>query len=96
MDCIPIRKLEELLNRQPLCSGSSIKIVEICDDKIVIKLEGTCTGCPGIRITLGDIIEAAIKEHFPAIKEVILDSSCDEEMLAFVRQLLNHDGQVAT
>lgn len=85
-------ELENFLNQQ-LCNGSTVKITEMNDNKVIVRLAGACEGCPGVRITLQNIIEAVIKEKLPAVREVLLDESCDEEMISFARRLLNHNIQ---
>lgn len=90
MDTVSIEELDNLLNQQLACNGSSIKITEMDEKKLVVRLEGTCRGCPGAEITIKDTVEAVIKERIPTIEEVILDTAWDEELLAFARQLLNH------
>lgn len=90
MERMPIQKLEELLNQRQICQGSRVRITEMSENKVVVRLEGTCAGCPGVRITLEDVIEAAVKELIPSINEVVLDSSCDEEMLALAKRLMGH------
>lgn len=84
-----IQELEEVLTGQLTCSGSSVKIMEMDDKKVILKLLGTCKGCPGAQITVKDTIETVINEQLPEIEEVILDTSCDEELLTFARQLLS-------
>ena len=41
--------------------GGQVELVEVTDDRVVIRLSGTCNGCPGQPYTLQRIIEPVIK-----------------------------------
>lgn len=91
-----IQQIQSLLDKQSLCIGSVINVRDIEDNKVIVKLSGTCSGCPGAQITVKESIETVITEKFPFIEEVILETSVDDELLAFAKQLLNHGKLVST
>ena len=90
-----MKELEELLNEQPLCSGSIVKVRDIKGDRVIVQLMGACSGCPGVQITVADSLEAVIKERIPSVQEVLVDNSCDDALISFARSILNHTGQVS-
>jgi Fe-S cluster biogenesis protein NfuA len=54
--------------------GGGIDLVEIKgDNTVVVKLTGACGGCPFSQMTLKAGVEAALKQEFPDIKEVVTE-----------------------
>ena len=52
--------------------GGDVELVDVSADGIVkVKLTGACHGCPMAQMTLKMGIEKVIKQHVPAVKEVI-------------------------
>ena len=51
--------------------GGNIKLVEVTNDTVSVKLEGACLGCSVNQMTLKNGVEATIKRHAPQIKNVI-------------------------
>jgi len=51
--------------------GGDIKLVEVTNDTVSVKLEGACLGCSVNQMTLKNGVEATIKRHAPQIKQVI-------------------------
>lgn len=41
--------------------GGKIELVEVSDKRVVIRLSGTCAGCPGQPYTLSRVIEPLLK-----------------------------------
>lgn len=50
--------------------GGNIEFIKLEDNIVYIKLLGTCSGCQMVNITLKEVIETAIKNEIPEIKEV--------------------------
>ncbi|PCH51768.1 MAG: hypothetical protein COC22_05205 [Flavobacteriaceae bacterium] len=51
--------------------GGDIKLIEVTNDTVSVKLEGACLGCSVNQMTLKNGVEATIKKHAPQIKQVI-------------------------
>jgi len=51
--------------------GGDIKLVEVTNDTVSVKLEGACLGCSVNQMTLKNGVEATIKRHAPQIKQII-------------------------
>lgn len=68
----------------------NIVIVGYTDGVLRIRLTGKCSGCPSAQLTTEECIAAAVKEHIPQIKEVILVSGVSDELIAQAKQLLQH------
>lgn len=69
--------------------GGDIKVLDVHEGTVSIKLSGSCSGCPAARITTEGIVKAAIIEKIPEIKDVVLDNAASQEMLDFARKMLN-------
>jgi Fe-S cluster biogenesis protein NfuA len=41
--------------------GGKVELVEVSDKRVVIRLSGTCAGCPGQPFTLSRVIEPVLK-----------------------------------
>ena len=53
--------IDDLLRPLIEADGGTIDLVECRDKKLVIRLAGTCAGCPGKDYTVGRVIEPAVK-----------------------------------
>ncbi len=51
--------------------GGDVKLVDVVDGKVTVKLIGACGGCPMATMTLKQGIERTLKEKVPGVKEVI-------------------------
>ncbi|MDC1162607.1 NifU family protein, partial [Tenacibaculum sp.] len=51
--------------------GGNIKLLSIEGSKVMVQLEGACSGCSVNQMTLKNGVEATIKKYAPEIKEVI-------------------------
>jgi Fe-S cluster biogenesis protein NfuA len=51
--------------------GGDIELVDVTDDGIVlVRLQGSCAGCPMSQMTLKNYVEEKIKEEVPEVKSV--------------------------
>ena len=53
--------IDDLLRPLIEADGGTIELLEVLDKTVVIRLAGTCAGCPGKDYTLGRVIEPAVK-----------------------------------
>ena len=51
--------------------GGDISLIEIKDNNVTVRLEGTCTTCSVNQMTLKTGVEMTIKKHAPEIENVI-------------------------
>lgn len=67
-------KVEKALDKiRPvlMADGGNVKLVEVKDDVVKVKLTGACSGCPMSQMTLKMGIERHLKNEIPEIKEVV-------------------------
>jgi Fe-S cluster biogenesis protein NfuA len=56
------RKLiDQVLRPLIAVDGGRIELVSVVDKCVVVRLSGTCAGCPGRPYTLSGVIEPAVK-----------------------------------
>jgi len=51
--------------------GGDVELIDVTDGIVKVKLKGICSGCPFSTLTLKQVIEHALKEKLPEIKEVL-------------------------
>jgi Fe-S cluster biogenesis protein NfuA len=75
MDKNAIEKvIDEKIRPRLAMDGGGIDLVEVKgDNTVVVKLTGACGGCPFSQMTLKAGVEAALKQEFPDIKEVVTE-----------------------
>jgi len=54
-----------------LADGGDVRLVDVNDGVVKLKLTGACHGCPMASITLKNGIERVLKEQVPEVKEVV-------------------------
>jgi Fe-S cluster biogenesis protein NfuA len=54
-----------------LADGGDVKLVDVSEGVVKLKLTGACAGCPMSTMTLKGGIERVLKEQVPEVKEVI-------------------------
>ncbi len=54
-----------------ISDGGNIKLINIKNNTVTVKLEGNCIGCAVNQMTLKNGVEATIKKYAPQIQEVI-------------------------
>ena len=53
--------IDDLIRPLVEADGGQIELVEVEDSTVVIRLSGTCAGCPGQPYTLERVIEPALR-----------------------------------
>ena len=51
--------------------GGAIDYVGYDDGKVIVKMKGSCAGCPSSTATLKGGIETLLKQHLPNVQEVV-------------------------
>ncbi len=54
-----------------LADGGDVKLVDVSEGVVKLKLTGACAGCPMSTMTLKGGIERLLKEQVPEVKEVV-------------------------
>ena len=85
-----IREIQSLLDKQPLCAGSVIKVQGVEENKVIVRLLGACSGCPSAQLAVKESIKTAIIKEYPSVEDVILDTSVSDDLLSFAKKLLKN------
>jgi len=51
--------------------GGDVKLIEVKDGVVKVKLVGHCAGCPMSMMTLKNGIERMLKQEIPEVKQVV-------------------------
>jgi Fe-S cluster biogenesis protein NfuA len=51
--------------------GGDVKLIEVKEGIVKVKLTGACAGCPMSQMTLKNGIERILKREIPEVKEVV-------------------------
>ncbi len=74
-DSAIVKEIKRILNSEirpaVAMDGGDILFHKYEDNKVYLRLQGACSGCPSSMITLKDGIEVRMKELIPEIKEVV-------------------------
>jgi len=74
-DSLVVKKIKEILNREirpaVAMDGGDILFSRFEDNRLYLKLQGSCSGCPSSMITLKDGVEVRLKQDIPELIEVI-------------------------
>lgn len=81
--------VEETIRPHLKSHNGDIKILEVNDGIVKIKLFGACSGCPHSDITTKDFIEEKLREKFTWFKEVIISREVSQELIDMARSILN-------
>lgn len=65
--------------------GGVIELVDVDDGRVQLSLTGACAHCPASGATLSGRVEAAVRNKFPAVREVV---ARDDRTAASGRRLL--------
>ena len=70
---IVTKVMEALESIRPFLNndGGDIELVDVIDNKVMVKLQGNCSGCPMSFSTMKLGVENTIKQFVPSIKEVV-------------------------
>ena len=78
-------ELEAVLNEhvRPLlrAHGGDMEVLEVKDGVLRFKLKGKCSGCPAADLTTEDLIQTAVTEHLPSIKQAVLVQEVSQELI---------------
>ena len=66
-----IKILETKIRPAVARDGGDIKFKEYKDGKVIVEMQGSCSGCPSSTMTLKQGVENLLKHYIPEITEVI-------------------------
>lgn len=66
--------LDEYIRPAVETDGGAIDFRSFEDGVVTVLLKGSCSGCPSSTMTLKNGIEGILKEHLPAVKEVVAEN----------------------
>lgn len=74
-DSVVVRKIKEILNREirpaVAMDGGDILFSHFENNRLYLRLQGACNGCPSSSMTLKDGVEARLKQDIPELLEVV-------------------------
>ncbi len=53
--------------------GGKLNLLGVENGRVRVRLSGSCEGCPGTATTLQRVVEEALREGFPAFKELVAE-----------------------
>ena len=74
--------------------GGGLTLLRLEEQVLYFRLTGQCCGCPSAWLTAEEAIKAPLMERFPTLRDVVVDTDLDEEMVALAKQVLS--GQFRT
>ena len=80
--------LEEQVNPRLMEHRGFASLAGIKDGVVTVRLEGACAGCPDAIESFERIVKAALRRGVPEIREVVLDTSGEDEMAQLARRIL--------
>ena len=66
-----IKLLETKIRPAVARDGGDIKFREFKDGKVMVEMQGSCSGCPSSTMTLKQGVENLLKHYIPEVNEVI-------------------------
>ena len=69
-----VEKVIEKIKPMLAADGGSVELISVDEKKgvVTVKLTGACGCCPHAAMTLKHVVEKAIKEEAPEVKEVLV------------------------
>lgn len=72
--------------------GGSVELLEATAERVLLRLAGSCSGCPSSTMTLKLAIEDAIRKHAPEVEAIEADGVAEEPKAPALLQLEIGDG----
>jgi len=88
-------KIEQILRDKvnPLLASHSggVVLVDFENGIAKVRLTGSCSGCPSAQYTIEDIVKSTLMDEMEEVKDVVLDTSVNEDLLDMARKILNKE-----
>ncbi|WP_026894612.1 NifU family protein [Clostridiisalibacter paucivorans] len=81
--------LEEKIRPRLISHNGDVRLLEVKNGVVRIKLLGACSGCPHSDMTTKDFIEQKLKEEFPWVNEVVISREVSPELIDMAKKILN-------
>lgn len=86
--------IEKKIRPVLMAHGGDVQLVEVTpENDVTVKLLGACASCPGAESTMRDVVETALREAFPQIREINLYEQTDPELIRQALKILK-DGKL--
>lgn len=70
--------------------GGDMQVLSVEGGVVRFKLLGRCSGCPAADLTTEELIQTALLEHLPSVKQAVLVQEVGQDLLVQARRLLSH------
>ena len=68
------RLIDDVLRPIIAADGGQIELVSVTEARLIVRLSGTCSGCPGRPYTLSGVVERAARKYLsPTIQVDVAD-----------------------
>lgn len=74
--------------------GGGLTLLRVEDGVLHVRLTGQCCGCPSAWLTAEEVIKTPLLERFSALRDVVVDTDLDDEMVALAKEVLSGRFQV--
>ncbi len=83
--------LEEQVRPRLLSHGGNLTLLGFEEGIVKVRFTGQCSGCPSADLTMETLVRDKLTAAIPQIKDVVLEQSVSEDLLAFAKKILNHE-----
>ena len=92
MEQITIEDVEKVLDEKVrpdlALHGGDIQVLELSDNVLKVRMLGHCSGCPSAELTMESLVDTALKEAFPQLRQVALVTGVSDSLIAQAREML--------
>ena len=89
---LTVKEIETVLEREirPALSrhGGDIRIEELTDGVVRVRLLGQCSGCPSAELTMEQLVRKTLLEALPQLKDAALVTGVSDALIDEARRML--------
>ena len=90
---LSLEEIQQVVDREILPMlhgpGGGLSLLKIEEDVLYFRLTGQCCGCPSAWLTAEEVVKGPLLERFPTLRDVVVDTDMDEEMVDLARRVLS-------
>ena len=90
---LSLEEIQQVVDREILPMlhghGGGLSLLKIEEDVLYFRLTGQCCGCPSAWLTAEEVVKGPLLERFPTLRDVVVDTDMDEEMVDMARRVLS-------